>query len=125
MSGHGLASKCGIPSGSSHASCQRLRPAAYEISIHEERTVGFPNARPLRLSRPRGEERVGCSPGAAVRVVSCENPLSPELCGAIPDQTIAVGGTIDVDLCFRDPAGEALDFEAFSSDPDIAHRDST
>lgn len=58
--------------------------------------------------------------GAAVWVVSCESPLAPELCGPLPDQTIAVGGTVDVALCFRDPNGEALDFDAFSSDPDIA-----
>ena len=58
--------------------------------------------------------------GAAVWIVSCENPLAPELCGTIPDQTIVVGGTVDVALCFRDPNGEALDFDAFSSDPDIA-----
>ena len=58
--------------------------------------------------------------GAAVWVVSCENPLAPELCGTIPDQTITVGGTTDVALCFRDPNGEALDFDAFSSDPDVA-----
>ena len=58
--------------------------------------------------------------GAAAWVVSCENPLSPELCGTIPDQTIAVGGTIDVTPCFRDPNGEALVFEAFSSDTGVA-----
>ena len=58
--------------------------------------------------------------GATVWVVSCENPLAPELCGTIPDQTVAVGGTIDVAVCFRDPNGEALDLDAFSSDPDIA-----
>ncbi|MCZ0935831.1 MAG: Ig-like domain-containing protein [Gemmatimonadetes bacterium] len=58
--------------------------------------------------------------GAALWVVSCESPLAPELCGPLPDQTVAVGGTVDVTLCFRDPNGEALDFDAFSSDPDIA-----
>ena len=58
--------------------------------------------------------------GTAVWVVSCENPLAPELCGPLPDQTVAVGGTIDVAVCFRDPNGEALDLDAFSSDPDIA-----
>ena len=58
--------------------------------------------------------------GAAAWVVSCENPLSPELCGTIPDQTIAVGGTIDVAPCFRDPNGEALVLEAFSSDTGVA-----
>ena len=58
--------------------------------------------------------------GAAVWVISCENPLAPELCGTIPDQTITVGGTVDVALCFRDPNGEVLDFDAFSSNPEIA-----
>ena len=58
--------------------------------------------------------------GAAVWVVSCENPLAPELCGTILDQTITVGGTAEVALCFHDPNGEALDLEAFSSSPDIA-----
>ena len=58
--------------------------------------------------------------GAAVWVVSCENPMSPELCGTIPDQMIAVGGTVEVAACFSDPNGEALVVEAFISDPDIA-----
>ena len=58
--------------------------------------------------------------GAALWVVSCESPLAPELCGPLPDQTITVGGTVDVALCFRDPNGDALDFDAFISDPDIA-----
>ena len=58
--------------------------------------------------------------GAIVWVVSCENPLAPELCATIPDQTVVAGGTIDVALCFRDPNGEALDLDAFSSDTGVA-----
>lgn len=64
--------------------------------------------------------RVALFLGAAVWVVSCESPLAPELCGTLPDQTVTVGGTADVALCFRDPNGDALDFDAFSSSPDVA-----
>lgn len=75
----------------------------------------------MRMSpRPRGTFPVALLLAAAVWIVSCENPLSPELCGTLPDQTIAVGETVVVDLCFRDPNGEALDFDAFSSDAGVA-----
>ena len=75
----------------------------------------------MRMSpRPRGTFPLALLLAAAVWIVSCENPLSPELCGTLPDQTIAVGETVVVDLCFRDPNGEALDFDAFSSDVGVA-----
>ncbi len=75
----------------------------------------------MRDNLPRsGISLVALLLGAAVWIVSCESPLAPELCGPLPDQTITVGTTVDVALCFRDPNGEALDFDAFSSDPDIA-----
>ena len=58
--------------------------------------------------------------GAVVWTLGCDNPRSPELCGTIPDQTIVVGETADLQTCFRDPNGEMLDFEAISSDPGVA-----
>ena len=58
--------------------------------------------------------------GVAVRVASREKPRSPAQYGTIPDQAIAVGGTIDRRPMHQRPNGKPLAFAAFSSDPDIA-----
>ncbi len=52
-------------------------------------------------------------------IAACDSPQYPELCGSIPEQTIVVGETVTVDLCFDDPDGEMLSFEVFSSDPGV------
>ena len=57
---------------------------------------------------------------ATVVWIACETPLAPEPCGTIADQTIVVGETVNLDLCFQDPNGQALDFVVFSSDPSVA-----
>ena len=57
---------------------------------------------------------------ATVVWIACETPLAPEACGTVADQTIVVGETVNLDLCFQDPNGETLDFVVFSSDPSVA-----
>ena len=57
---------------------------------------------------------------ATVVWIACESPLAPEACGTVADQTIVVGETVNLDLCFQDPNGETLDFVVFSSDPSVA-----
>ena len=42
------------------------------------------------------------------------------LCGSVPEQTITVGESVTVDLCFDDPNGEMLDHSVVSSDPGVA-----
>ena len=42
------------------------------------------------------------------------------LCGSVPEQTITVGESVTVDLCFDDPNGEMLDHTVVSSDPGVA-----
>ena len=80
-----------------------------------------------RNSRPRGESAlkfqvlsVALVCAAVVWVFGCENPQPPELCGSVPEQTLTVGESVTVDLCFDDPNGEMLDHRVVSSDPAVA-----
>ena len=72
-------------------------------------------------------ERVPCAhvggfAATAVLLVlaACENPQPPVSCGAIPQQTIAVGQTSSVTACFNDPNGDVLALVALSSNPGVA-----
>ena len=56
----------------------------------------------------------------AAVIVACENPQPPVSCGAIPQQTLAVGETAMVSACFDDPNGDVLVYAARSSDPGVA-----
>ena len=47
----------------------------------------------------------------------CENPQPPVLCGLVPGQTITVGESVTVQMCFDDPNGEMLDHMVVRSDP--------
>ncbi len=51
---------------------------------------------------------------------ACENPQPPNPCGTVPEQTIHVGQSATVNLCFDDPNQDMLNFAATSSDPGIA-----
>ncbi len=57
---------------------------------------------------------------ATAWVLACDNPQPPVLCGSVPEQTITVGESVTVDLCFDDPNGEMLDHSVVSSDPGVA-----
>ena len=57
---------------------------------------------------------------ATAWVFACDNPQPPELCGSVPEQTITVGESVTVSLCFDDPNGEMLDHRVVSSDPAVA-----
>ena len=64
----------------------------------------------------------GCV-GAALAVAllaSCENPVAPAPCGAIPQVTVTVGETASVSACFNDPNGDVLSYTATSSNPSVA-----
>ena len=56
----------------------------------------------------------------AAWVFACDNPQPPALCGSVPEQTITVGESVTVQLCFDDPNGEMLSHRVVSSDPAIA-----
>ena len=58
-------------------------------------------------------------------LAACENPHPPVSCGAIPQQTIAVGETGSVTACFNDPNGDVLTFAALSSNPGVASATAT
>ena len=57
---------------------------------------------------------------ATVGVFACDNPQPPEPCASIPEQTITVGESVTVQLCFDDPNGDMLDHRVVSSDPAVA-----
>ncbi|MDE2804182.1 MAG: hypothetical protein OXN18_03445 [Gemmatimonadota bacterium] len=42
------------------------------------------------------------------------------MCGSVPEQTLTVGESVTVNLCFDDPNGEMLDHRVASSDPGVA-----
>jgi len=56
----------------------------------------------------------------AVLAVACENPQAPISCGPIPQQTITVGESTSVSLCFNDANGDVLAYSATSSNPSVA-----
>ena len=53
-------------------------------------------------------------------IAACENPQPPASCGSIPEQTLFVGESATVDVCFDDPNGEMLTFAVATSDPAVA-----
>lgn len=57
---------------------------------------------------------------AAVLITACENPQPPASCGTVPEQTIHVGESATVSVCFSDPNEDMLTFAATSSDPGVA-----
>ena len=57
---------------------------------------------------------------AATLVAACENPQPPNSCGTVPEQTIHVGESATVSVCFGDPNEDMLIFATTSSDPGVA-----
>ena len=51
---------------------------------------------------------------------ACDNPQPPALCGTVPEQTITVGESVTVQVCFDDPNGEMLAHTVVSSNPAVA-----
>ena len=80
------------------------------------------NAAPRRFRRP-----LGSSTGLSALVVlgavlsgACENPLAPVSCGPIPDQTIPVGKSVGLRVCFTDENGDRVSLSAKSSRSGVA-----
>ncbi len=57
---------------------------------------------------------------AAALATACENALPPVSCGSLPEQTIHVGESATVSVCFDDPNEDLLAFTTTSSDPGVA-----
>ena len=84
----------------------------------------------------RGNQAVGKSGGPAryrlaraasaqvllvtVLVAACENPLAPVSCGSVPDQTIPVGKSVGLRVCFTDENGDRVSLSAKSSRSGVA-----
>lgn len=49
-----------------------------------------------------------------------ENPVAPELCGAVPDQVVPVGGSVSVEVCFNDENGDGVSLLSRTSDGTVA-----
>ncbi len=56
----------------------------------------------------------------AVLLTACESPAAPVSCGPIPQQTINVGESTSVSVCFNDANGDMLAYSATSSNPSVA-----
>ena len=56
----------------------------------------------------------------AVLAGACENPQAPASCGPIPQQTVNVGESTTVSVCFNDANGDMLSYSATSSNPSVA-----
>ncbi len=56
----------------------------------------------------------------AVALAACESPAAPVSCGPIPQQTINVGESTTVSVCFNDANGDMLSYSATSSNPSVA-----
>ena len=82
-------------------------------------------ARPSTIPRERGAAGFPVQPRrlplivAATLLVACEGD-APVACGDIPDQTLYVRHTSELQPCFEDPEGEELVLSAISSDPAVA-----
>ena len=80
------------------------------------------NAGPRRSRRSRGYVH-GLSTLMVLGAVlsgACENPLAPVSCGPIPDQTIPVGKSVGLRVCFSDENGDRVSLSAKSSRSGVA-----
>ena len=64
--------------------------------------------------------RLSIAVAAAALVAACDNPQPPDACGSIPEQTLFVGQSTAVSVCFFDPNDEVLSFLVTSSDAGVA-----
>ncbi len=51
---------------------------------------------------------------------ACESPAAPAACGRLPQVTVNVGETSDVNACFKDADGDVLNYTVASSNPAVA-----
>ena len=70
--------------------------------------------------RMAGQVRQSTILAVVACIAACENPQPPELCGSIPEQTILVGESVTVDVCFDDPNGEMLSYLVTTSNAGVA-----
>ena len=80
-----------------------------------------------RLRQRFGRRRTMRRPAVAVFLlaavalaVACENPQAPVSCGPTSQQTINVGESTSVSVCFNDANGDVLSYSATSSNPSVA-----
>ena len=68
----------------------------------------------------RGRASAALALFAATLVTACESPQPPASCGSVPEQTIHVGESTTVNVCFSDPNEDMLTFITAASDPGVA-----
>ena len=64
--------------------------------------------------------RLSIAVAVAALIAACDNPQPPGACGSIPEQTLFVGQSTTVSVCFDDPNDEVLSFRVTTSDPGVA-----
>ena len=74
----------------------------------------------MRRVSPQRVIGISATLAAVAWLAACDSPQPPGLCGSIPQQTIIVGETVTVNVCFDDPNGDLLDYLVVSSDPAVA-----
>ena len=69
--------------------------------------------------RPHPCRRLAAALSLVALLFACESPRPPVSCAFTPAQTIAVGETVVLEMCFYDPDDDVLSFEAFSTDQGV------
>jgi len=67
----------------------------------------------------RSEAGSSVTAALAVWLAACDDPQPPVACDTIPQQTLHVGESKTVEVCFEDPNMDKITLAAESSDPDV------
>ena len=94
------------------------------MATHHRRREGRGNQ---AVGKSGGPARYRLARAAAAQVLlvtvlagACENPLAPVPCGSVPDQTIPVGKSVGLRVCFTDENGDRVSLSAKSSRSGVA-----
>ena len=90
------------------------------IRLRTRARLAYTACRRSRCSRGCFRELLAVAVLIAALSSACENPLAPELCGAVADQVVPVGGAVSVRVCFNDENGDGVSLASRTSDGTVA-----
>ena len=90
------------------------------IDLRTRARLAYAACRRTRSSRGSLRELSAVAVLIAALSSACENPLAPELCGAVADQVVPVGGAVSVRVCFNDENGDGISLASRTSDGTVA-----